>query len=130
MGAASQGYSVALSADGNTAIVGGNDDNSQLGAAWVFTRTGGVWAQQGPKLVGTGAVGPAEPEASVPSPRMAMWLSWARMKATGAQGRRGSTRARIGEDRPQLSAFDRRGQLRSGAARSINAGARPLPIHM
>jgi FG-GAP-like repeat len=55
-----QGYSVALSADGNTAIVGGSgDDNSGIGAAWVFTRNGGVWTQQGSKLVGTGAVGNA-----------------------------------------------------------------------
>ncbi len=29
-----------------------------VGAAWVYTRSGGVWSQQGPKLVGTGAVGP------------------------------------------------------------------------
>ena len=34
VGAAYQGYSVALSADGNTAIVGGYNDNSQAGAAW------------------------------------------------------------------------------------------------
>jgi PKD repeat protein len=51
---------VALSADGNTAIVGGNGDNSNAGAAWVFTRSGGgVWTQQGPKLFGSGAVGAA-----------------------------------------------------------------------
>jgi hypothetical protein len=54
-----QGYSVALSADGNTAIVGGPYDNSFLGAAWVYTRNNGVWTQQSAKLVGTGAVGPA-----------------------------------------------------------------------
>jgi hypothetical protein len=60
-----QGYSVWLSADGNTAIVGGPDDNSFAGAAWVFTRSGGVWSQQGPKLVGTGAVGSAAQGASV-----------------------------------------------------------------
>ncbi len=109
-----QGFSVALSADGNTAIVGGPCDNStsgrrgsspaaavsgpsraaswsapaqleppskaspsrcrptatppswaglattaDAGAAWVFTRSGGVWTQQGSKLVGTGAVGNA-----------------------------------------------------------------------
>src|SRR5262249_28926930 len=42
-GNALQGFSVALSADGNTAIVGGpNDNNSSGGAAWVFTRSGGV----------------------------------------------------------------------------------------
>ncbi len=58
-GAASQGASVAISADGNTAIVGGWGDNHKAGAAWVFTRSGGVWSQQGSKLVGSGAVGAA-----------------------------------------------------------------------
>jgi hypothetical protein len=55
-----QGWRVSLSRDGNTAIVGGNLDNNSVGAAWVYTRSGGVWSQQGPKLVGTAAVGPAE----------------------------------------------------------------------
>jgi hypothetical protein len=50
-----QGDSVALSADGNTAIVGAWADNHDTGAAWVFTRNGNVWSQQGSKLVGTGA---------------------------------------------------------------------------
>jgi hypothetical protein len=62
VGAAGQG-AVALSADGNTAIVGGPGDNPDIdgngvGAAWVFTRSGGVWTQQGSKLVGSDAVGP------------------------------------------------------------------------
>ncbi len=56
-GAAGQGSSVALSADGNTAIVGGADDNSGRGAAWVFTRSDSIWSQQGNKLAGTGGVG-------------------------------------------------------------------------
>ena len=63
VGNAQQGVSVALSSDGNTAIVGGPDDNpgagtnSGAGAAWVFTRSAsGVWSQQGNKLVGIGAV--------------------------------------------------------------------------
>jgi len=59
VGTAYQGQSVAISADGNTAIVGGHYDNSNAGAAWVYTRSGGVWSQQGSKLVGTGAVGTA-----------------------------------------------------------------------
>ena len=42
-----QGISSAMSADGNTAIVGGNRDNSSLGAAWIWTQSGGVWSQQG-----------------------------------------------------------------------------------
>jgi hypothetical protein len=57
LGYANQGTSVALSADGNTAIIGGPFDDGDIGAAWVFTRSNGVWTQQGSKLVGTGAVG-------------------------------------------------------------------------
>jgi len=64
-GQAEQGVSVSLSSDGNTAIVGGNFDSSLAGAAWVYTRTGGVWSQQGSKLVGTGVVGHAEQGVSV-----------------------------------------------------------------
>ena len=56
IGNASQGASVSLSGDGNTAIIGGPNDNGFNGAAWVFTRSGGVWSQQGPKLVGSGAL--------------------------------------------------------------------------
>lgn len=37
-GNANQGYSVALSGEGNTAIVGGLNDNSYIGAAWVFVQ--------------------------------------------------------------------------------------------
>jgi hypothetical protein len=58
VGAAEQGFSVALSADGNTAVAGGYGDNSNAGAVWVFTRnSNGSWSQQGSKLVGKGAVG-------------------------------------------------------------------------
>jgi antibiotic biosynthesis monooxygenase (ABM) superfamily enzyme len=65
VGAAQQGVCVALSGDGDTAIVGGYFDNSQAGAAWVWTRSGGVWTQQGAKLVGSGAVGSAQQGRSV-----------------------------------------------------------------
>jgi hypothetical protein len=65
VGSAEQGISAALSADGNTAIVGGYEDAGGAGAAWVFTRSGGVWTQQGNKLVGTGAVGNAGQGVSV-----------------------------------------------------------------
>ena len=57
LGGSLQGQSVALSAHGNTALIGGPGDNAVVGAAWVYTRTGGAWTQQGPKLVGSGAVG-------------------------------------------------------------------------
>jgi hypothetical protein len=65
VGAAQQGISVAVSADGNTAIVGGPNDNQAVGAAWVFTRSGGVWTQQGAKLVGASAAGNAHQGYSV-----------------------------------------------------------------
>jgi len=50
----SQGSSISLSDDGNTLAVGGYNDNAGIGATWVFNRSGGVWSQQGSKLVGTG----------------------------------------------------------------------------
>src|ERR1700750_2585032 len=52
VGNAEQGTSVALSANGNTAIVGGPRDNPSgihgagAGAAWVYIRSHGVWFQQ------------------------------------------------------------------------------------
>jgi hypothetical protein len=61
VGEAKQGPSVSLSCDGNTAIVGGLGGD----AAWVFTRSNGVWSRQGPKLVGTGAIGFAQRGSSV-----------------------------------------------------------------
>ena len=54
IGITNQGFSVSLRADGNIAIVGGRNDNSGVGAAWVYSRSGGTWSQQGTKLVGTG----------------------------------------------------------------------------
>jgi uncharacterized protein YdbL (DUF1318 family) len=60
VGKSTQGWSVALSGDGNTALVGGPADNSNTGVVWVYTRTDSVWTQQGIDLVGTGAVGSAD----------------------------------------------------------------------
>ena len=65
IGAAGQGFAVALSADGNTALIGGYTDNGDAGAVWVFTRSGGTWTQQGTKLVGSGASANAKQGASV-----------------------------------------------------------------
>jgi hypothetical protein len=57
VGSAQQGFSVALSADGNTATIGGWADDSNKGAVWIFTRIGNTWSQMGNKLVGSGAIG-------------------------------------------------------------------------
>jgi hypothetical protein len=54
------GFSVAISGDGKTALVGAPGANGFAGAAWVFTRSGGAWIQQGPKLTGGEASGAAE----------------------------------------------------------------------
>jgi hypothetical protein len=59
-----QGYSVSLSADGNTAVIGGNNDNFLVGAAWVFTWTSNQWIQRA-RLVGTQAAGVARQGSSV-----------------------------------------------------------------
>ncbi len=55
MGDSAQGWSVSLSADGNTALVGGYYDNSEVGASWVYQRSGSTWTQMGSKLVGSDA---------------------------------------------------------------------------
>ena len=62
-GAARQGISVALSADGNVAIVGGLASDG-VGSAWVFTRSGGVWTQ-GETLVSAGSVGKSSPSVAL-----------------------------------------------------------------
>jgi FG-GAP repeat len=56
-GASELGRSVALSADGATALAGGPLDAKGIGAVWVFTREGAAWAQQGPKLLGAHEAG-------------------------------------------------------------------------
>lgn len=51
------GDSVALSPDGTTALVGGPYDRAG-GAAWLYTRSGYAWTQQGEKLTASGPIGP------------------------------------------------------------------------
>ena len=46
------GHSLALSAAGNTALIGGYADNDGNGAAWLFKRSGTTWTQEGEKLRG------------------------------------------------------------------------------
>jgi hypothetical protein len=58
------GTSVALSSDSKTAVIGGPGDNRDDGAAWVFTRKGSTWEQQGEKLTGAGEENLAEPHAT------------------------------------------------------------------
>lgn len=59
-GAGQFGGDVALSGDGNTALIGGPADNGAVGAVWFFARTAGAWAPEGPKITATEETGPAE----------------------------------------------------------------------
>ena len=54
------GYSVALSSDGNTALIGAPHGDSYAGAAWVFTRSGSTWTQQGEPVTGGEELGEGE----------------------------------------------------------------------
>lgn len=56
VGAAAFGTSVALSADGNTLMVGGPGDTVGAGAVWFFTRTGSTW-DAGVKSVAPSPIG-------------------------------------------------------------------------
>ncbi len=56
-GASGFGESVALSADGQTALVGGPFDAAGAGAAWAFARSGEGWTAEGGKLTGGGESG-------------------------------------------------------------------------
>ncbi len=58
IGKGSFGGSVALSADGQVALIGGSGDNRIHGAAWVFTRAGDRWTQAA-KLIANDATEPA-----------------------------------------------------------------------
>jgi len=55
------GWSVAMSSDGNTAILGADIDdigsNTNQGSAYVFTRSGGLWIQQQKLTASDGATG-------------------------------------------------------------------------
>jgi hypothetical protein len=61
VGQAQLGFSVALSADGDTALVGAPTDNNSAGAVWMFVRSGGTWTQQGSKLTAGEPGGEAMP---------------------------------------------------------------------
>jgi hypothetical protein len=60
-GNANFGCGVALSGDGRTALVSGDNDDGGVGAVWAFTRNGEEWSQDGEKLT-VGTPGFGEPE--------------------------------------------------------------------
>jgi hypothetical protein len=54
------GFSAALSDDGDTAVIGGEMDDSGVGAAWVFARSGSTWTQQAKLTEGMAEKGDGE----------------------------------------------------------------------
>jgi hypothetical protein len=53
-GNSKQGYSVAISSDGNTVAFGAPNNAATIGATWVFIRINNVWSQQFGIIIGTG----------------------------------------------------------------------------
>jgi hypothetical protein len=51
------GSSLSLSATGSTALIGAPVDDADVGTAWVFTRSGSSWRQQGKELTAPGKPG-------------------------------------------------------------------------
>jgi FG-GAP repeat len=51
------GSAVALSNDGDTAVIGGDIDNNKVGAVWVFSGLGGMWMLGGAKLTASDEIG-------------------------------------------------------------------------
>jgi FG-GAP repeat protein len=121
IGPAEQGYSVSLSGDGNTAIVGGLADNDGIGAAWVYMRSGGVWSQQA-KLVGTGAIGPADQGFSV---------ALAGDGNTAIDAGKGVWRAQCGGRRPRVVQCERAAKCNPGILRGlVSASALPAAFNI
>ena len=83
------GWSVALSADGTTALVGGNEYGVAKGAAWVYTRSGSSWTAQA-KLLPNDKAGAGRFGRASRCRRTATSRSWAAAPTTG-RGRTPST---------------------------------------
>jgi Putative Ig domain/FG-GAP repeat len=119
-GAAQQGAAVVLSADGNMAIVGGPGDNNGQGAVWVYTRSSGVWTQQGPKLVGPGASSQFGSSVSLSADGTAIVGGPGENNGLGAAWVMSS--GNVWTSQGQLSAPDASGAAQQGSAVSISSG--------
>lgn len=54
------GHSVSLNSNGSILACGGHMDDSQVGAAWVFSRNSATYTQIGNKILGSGYVAPSQ----------------------------------------------------------------------
>ena len=128
-GAAKQGTGVAISANGNTAVVGGPADNANGGAVWVFTRNGTTWTQQGNKLVGSDAMGAAQQGISVAISGDGNTIASGGFADDGYKGaawafaRYGSGWAQVGE---KITGNDYTGAARQGASLALSGNGSRL----
>ena len=67
IGESALGTSSAISSDGNTVLIGGDQDNGGIGAAWVFVRTGSKWTEQ-TKIVPADLINVQASNPDVPAP--------------------------------------------------------------
>ena len=65
VGNALQGSALSMSGDGQTFIIGGNYDNSGLGAFWTFKKFNSLWNELGNKIIPIGLIGNANSAFSV-----------------------------------------------------------------
>src|SRR5262249_26321245 len=118
------GVRLALSDDGSTLLVGGNQDAGGIGAAWVFVRSGSTWTQQGPKLTANdeqGAAGFGIPGSPPGDGRTALIGGWNDDRGVGAAWvfrRSGSTWTQQGQ---RLTTDDERGAGAFGGAVALSA---------
>jgi FG-GAP repeat len=111
------GYSVALSADGSSGLVGARADAAGVGAAWPIARSGSTWELQGPKLVAGGELGEGQFGYAValsgdgstalvgaPSDRSQAGATWTFSRVGAAWTQDAEQRGGDGED-PQQAAF-------------------------
>ncbi len=118
------GTSVALSGEGNTAVIGGPEDDESAGALWAFTRSGTDWSQQGTKLTADDELGQSNLGASVAlSSEGSTAIAGGPTDATGhgaawAFVRSGSTWSQQG---PGLRPGDQEGRGQFGASVALTA---------
>ncbi len=111
------GSSVALSADGNTALVGAPGGKLSEGAAWLFRRVGSTWIQTGTKLAVPAADEPApcEEEPDEEEPEECRFGSSVALSADGSTALLGDPRANLGEG--AVWVFTRTGETWSQSTR-------------
>ena len=89
------GFSVAVSGDGSTAIVGAPQDKNGTGAAWIFVRSGEGWVPQGGKSLAPARSDTAISASAWRCPTTATRHSSAAPKTGRVSGRRTCSHVRV-----------------------------------